>query len=84
MLSDQTTDEDAVYSFTFNSNTFDDVDFGDTLTYTATLDTDAQLPAWLDFDAVTRTFSGTPTNDDVGMIDITVTATDRSLASISD
>ena len=42
------------------------------------------LPAWLLFDASTRTFSGTPTNDDVGTVEIRVTATDAAGASVSD
>jgi hypothetical protein len=83
-LSDQNTDEDALYSFTFDLNTFDDVDAGDSLSYTATLDNDAQLPDWLIFNSASRNFSGTPLNDDVGTIQIKVTATDQSLASISD
>ncbi|ETR65970.1 MAG: hypothetical protein OMM_13438, partial [Candidatus Magnetoglobus multicellularis str. Araruama] len=83
-LSDQNTDEDTLYSFTFDSNTFNDVDAGDSLTYNATLDDDSQLPNWLIFDDGTRTFSGTPLNDDVGTIQIKVTATDQSLAIISD
>ncbi len=38
-----------------------DIDIGDTLTFTTTL-----LPAWLNFNDVTNTLSGTPVNDDVG------------------
>ncbi|ETR65030.1 MAG: hypothetical protein OMM_14930, partial [Candidatus Magnetoglobus multicellularis str. Araruama] len=78
------TDEDALYSFTFDSNTFNDVDAGDSLTYNATLDDDSQLPNWLSFNQASRTFTGTPLNDDVGTIQIKVTATDQSLTSISD
>ncbi|MES2793790.1 MAG: putative Ig domain-containing protein [Planctomycetota bacterium] len=76
----QTATEDAAFSFTFDVKTFVDVDLGDTLTYTA-----SGLPAWLSFDAGTRTFSGTPANSDVttSPLTITVTATDTSLASVS-
>ena len=42
------------FTFTFAANTFDDVDAGDTLTYTS------DASGWLSFDAATRTFSGTP------------------------
>ncbi|KPA19440.1 hypothetical protein MHK_000340, partial [Candidatus Magnetomorum sp. HK-1] len=83
-MNDQNTDEDAVYTFTFDLNTFNDVDFGDSLTYTAKLYNDTQLPDWLNFDPSSRTFTGTPLNADVGMIQIKVTATDQSLASIYD
>jgi VCBS repeat-containing protein len=61
--------------------TFADVDAGDTLTYTATLNGGAPLPAWLTFNAATRTFSGTPTT--VENLSIVVTATDLSAASAS-
>jgi len=83
-LPDQSTGEDLSYSFTFNINTFVDVDNGDTLTYTATLDNNTPLPAWLNFDPINRKFSGIPLNDDVGTIQIKVTATDQELASVSD
>jgi hypothetical protein len=68
------------------ANTFTDVDapYGDTLTYTATLASGAALPSWLSFNTATRTFSGTPTNADVGAIDVKVTATDGSNAFASD
>ncbi len=62
LIADQTATEDAAFSFTVPANTFSDVDASDTLTYTATLSDDSPLPAWLSFDALTQTFSGTPTN----------------------
>ena len=42
------------------------------------------LPSWLSFDAGTRTFSGTPLNEDVGTIALKVTATDSGSASVTD
>jgi Ca2+-binding RTX toxin-like protein len=42
------------------------------------------LPAWLQFGASAQSFSGTPTDDDVGTLEIRVTATDGSGASVSD
>ncbi len=69
-IADQNATEDAPFSFQFASNTFADVDVGDTLTYTH-----RALPAWLGFDAATRTFSGTPANADVGSVTVTVRAT---------
>jgi Ca2+-binding RTX toxin-like protein len=41
------------------------------------------LPAWLSFDATTRSFSGTPANGDAGMLELNVTATDLAGASAS-
>ena len=68
-IADQSATQDTPLSFQFAANTFDDVD-GDALTYTATLDDSSPLPAWLTFDAATRTFSGTPANGDVGPITV--------------
>ncbi|MFB2737342.1 ELWxxDGT repeat protein, partial [Umezakia ovalisporum] len=77
-LDDITTPEDESFNFTFPESTFNDIDTGDNLTYTAT------TPSWLTFNPVTRTFSGTPGNEDVGTFDITLTATDTSGESVSD
>jgi VCBS repeat-containing protein len=83
-IANQTIAEDAALSFTIPSGTFTDVDTGDTSTLTATLEGGAALPSWLTFTAETGVLSGTPTNDEVGSINITVTSTDGSSASISD
>ncbi|ETR65582.1 MAG: hypothetical protein OMM_14025, partial [Candidatus Magnetoglobus multicellularis str. Araruama] len=83
-IGDETATEDEAYSFTFAENTFEDVDEGDSLTYTATLSDDSSLPAWLTFNISTRNFSGMPTNDDVTTITIKVKATDQSLSSVTD
>ncbi|TRM65335.1 hypothetical protein BD626DRAFT_488440 [Schizophyllum amplum] len=64
------------YSWAFSSTTFEDSD-GD-LRYTA-----ADLPKWLAFDASTRTFSGTPSQNDEGNTRITVTAQDDSSSTSS-
>ncbi|TAV82630.1 DUF4082 domain-containing protein, partial [Rhizobium leguminosarum] len=53
---------------------FTDVDSGETLAYTATAADGTALPAWLAFNATTRTFSGTPTTS--GTYGVKVTATD--------
>src|SRR5581483_2005322 len=55
-IADQVAAQGSAFSFAFAANTFSDVDVGDTLTYTATLDSDAPLPGWLSFNAGTRTF----------------------------
>ena len=51
--------------------------------YSATLAGGAALPAWLSFDPLTRTCSGTPLNDDVGVLAVTITATDSGNLSAS-
>ena len=78
-IGDQSATEDAPFSFQFAANTFHDADAGDTLTHTV-----IGLPAWLSFDAATRTFSGTPANGDVGVYTLTVRATDGSGAFVED
>ncbi len=72
----QTAIEDLPFNFTFATNTFFDEDAADSLTYSAQLTDGGALPAWLSFDAVTRTFRGTPTNDDVGVLSVRVIAND--------
>ncbi|HEX2558919.1 putative Ig domain-containing protein [Phenylobacterium sp.] len=79
-LSDRTTFEDVPVNFQVTA--FVDVD-GDTLTYSATLGDGTPLPAWLSFDAATRTFSGTPPANYSGVLALKVTASD-GLASASD
>ena len=82
-IADQTATQDAAFNFQFASNVFNDGD-GDTLTYTATLDDDSGLPTWLTFTGATRTFSGTPGNNDVGSIAVKVTADDGKGGTVSD
>ena len=85
-LGDMATDEDAPFSFTVPTDTFFDDDFihGDRLTLSATLMDDSILPAWLNFDAATGSFPGTPDNWQVGSYAIQVTATDTAGTSVSD
>jgi Ca2+-binding RTX toxin-like protein len=83
-LADQAAQEDAAFAFTVAADAFSDPDAGDGLTYSATLEGGAGLPAWLSFEAETRTFSGTPLQADVGALEVTVTATDSGGLSASD
>ena len=80
-IPNQTATAGAAFSFAFLDTTFTDADAGDTLTYTATLDDNSALPAWLSFDPATRTFSGTPTAAET--VSVKVTASDAS-DSVSD
>jgi len=81
-IADQNATEDIAFSFQFTANTFSDIDVGDTLIYSAQLVGGGALPAWLSFDAATRTFSGTPTNNDTGNLSIQIIASD-GLASVN-
>lgn len=83
-LSDQTRLEDVLYQFQVPGDTFNDTDLGDTLTYGASLANGNALPGWLSFNPLTRTFSGTPDDIDVGLIDLTVTSTDSTQLGASD
>jgi Ca2+-binding RTX toxin-like protein len=84
-LPDQAALEDTAFQFTVPADSFTDVDAaaGDVLSYAASLANGAPLPNWLAFDAATRSFSGTPGNEDVGSLDLRVTATDLSAARVS-
>ncbi|MDD2052326.1 DUF4347 domain-containing protein [Pseudomonas putida] len=82
-MANQTATQNATFSFQFAGNTFNDPD-GDTLTYTAQLAGGGALPAWLSFNATTRTFSGTPDNGDVGPLTIVVTASDGHGGTVTD
>ncbi|MFZ4526019.1 MAG: CARDB domain-containing protein [Chlorobium sp.] len=83
-LADQSVTEGQNFSFQVPGNTFADVDAGDTLGYTATLVNGDALPAWLSFDNTTRSFSGIPWHGVPNTLSVKVTATDSSLASVSD
>ncbi len=76
---DQAATEGTAFSFTLPSGTFADADVGDSLTIAP-----GSLPAWLSYDPATGIFSGTPGAGNVGPVDITVTATDRAGATVSD
>ena len=82
-IADQKAVKDTAFSFQVPGNAFADVDAGTTLSYSATLADGNALPAWLSFDAATRTFSGTPLNADVGTFNIKVTASDGAAPPLS-
>ena len=82
-IPDTSISEDSVFSYQIPSNTFADIDVGDTLTYSAELSNGSALPSWLSFDASTRTLSGTPPNAAVGTMSVKIIASDGN-ASVSD
>jgi hypothetical protein len=72
------------FSMVLDPNTFGDVDAGDHLVYSAVISNGGSIPAWITFDPVSGTFSGTPADTDKGIDEVIVTATDDSLKSVAD
>ena len=60
---------------------FNDIDRGDTLTFSASLADGSELPTWLHIDSQTGEISGQA--NDIGSFDIMVTAQDKAGASVS-
>lgn len=82
-LLDQNATENTAFSFVVPATSFTDPD-NDSLSYSASLEDGSALPDWLSFDAVSRTFSGTPGSSASGTYAIKITATDGSNANVSD
>jgi Ca2+-binding RTX toxin-like protein len=78
-IADQIATAGAAWSF-LSDEAFGDVD-GDELTYAATLSDGSDLPGWLIFDPTTGAFSGTPDDADIGVVSVTVTASDGALSA---
>ena len=70
------------FSLDLPADLFQDQD-GDPLVYTATQTDGNPLPAWLSFDATNTILSGTPTESDIGLLNLTITATDPGNLSAS-
>lgn len=85
-LPDQPVAKKADFRWQIPAGSFADVDGGDTLTYSAQLADGGKLPAWLQFDAATQTFSGRVPANAKGNVDVRVTASDGHGAdsSVSD
>ncbi|MEP6889348.1 MAG: putative Ig domain-containing protein, partial [Nitrospirota bacterium] len=75
-VADQTTMEDAPWTFVVPANTFADQDAGEVLTLSATFADGTAFPTWLSFDAGTATFNGIPSDAQVGTFGLRVSATD--------
>lgn len=75
-LANQATTVGAGWSWQVPAASFRDVDVGDVLGYSAVLADGSPLPAWLSFDAATRSFSGQVPADATGTLNIRVIAQD--------
>ena len=76
-LAAQSVHEKEKLTYTLAEDTFHTANKDDKLTYSARLADGKPLPQWLNFDAITCTFSGSPGNDDVGVLDIEVSASGK-------
>ena len=85
VVADSIGNQNAMQGQTFNlvlpASLFSDPD-GDNLTFTVLQTNGSALPAWLSFNAVTRTLSGTPAAGDVGILGLKVVATDPGGLSV--
>ncbi len=76
--------EDSNFDFDVPTNTFSDQNQSTFFTYEANLEGGGDFPVWLTYDEVNNTFSGTPTNDDVSVFKVELTATDDLGLSVTD
>ncbi|MBC3909787.1 putative Ig domain-containing protein [Undibacterium umbellatum] len=76
-LADQTLAEKKVFTLVIPDTLFADADKGDVLGYSVTLADGKALPAWLTFDAITKTLSGTPDHAAVGDLSLSIVAKDK-------
>ncbi len=81
LIPDQPAIKGELFTFTIPDSTFVDDDGNNTLTYTAELTNGNPLPAWLTFDTLAGTFTGTPEVTET--LNIRVTATDTAAAAAS-
>lgn len=80
-IPDQSAFEGTAFNFSVDPASFIDPE-GDTLRFDALLTDGNPLPAWLHFDEITRTFSGTPVTS--GTLSIMITAQDVENLAVSD
>ncbi|MEX5575052.1 calcium-binding protein [Pseudomonas lijiangensis] len=72
-----TASQGAAFSYTIAENTITDPDAWDSITYSVKMRDGSDVPAWLKFDAKTRTLSGTPSASDVGSLQFILWGTDN-------
>ncbi|MBX9937595.1 MAG: Ig-like domain-containing protein [Burkholderiaceae bacterium] len=83
-LPDLTVSAGSTLSWQIPSATVTDRDANDTLSYTASFASGALFPVWLQFNPSNQTLFGTPPASAVGLLELRITATDGSGASVSD
>ena len=68
----------SIWTFTFDSGLFTDIDTGDSLTYSATKSDGTALPSWLSLDSATRTFTANGAQGTSDSVQVKLTATDSA------
>ena len=81
-LADIAVQPHAVLNYVIPSTAFTDAD-GDVLTYAVTMTDGTGMPPWLQFNAATRTFSGTPGTNDTGAVSLNIRVADPTGATVS-
>ena len=83
-ITDTGTAENAAFTYDVAASFTDaDVASGDALSFSAARSDGAALPTWLTIDPATGILAGTPDDDGVGSMTVTVTATDTAGASVA-
>jgi alpha-tubulin suppressor-like RCC1 family protein len=77
-LPEQQLTEDSEWTYVIPDDAFadDDLDSGDSFTWSVTSGDGSALPGWLRFDAATHTLSGVPARADIGQTSLLITVTD--------
>ncbi len=80
-ITNQETNEDEAFNFSIPNGTFSDEETSP-LSYAAELQSGANLPGWLSLTG--DSFTGTPLNEDVGVLNLRVIASDGELSTTAD
>lgn len=68
---------DSPFTYVVAANTIIDPDVDDSITYSIKMQDGSAIPAWLSFDAATRTLSGTPAASNIGTLKFLLLGTDN-------
>ena len=80
-IPDRTDSVGVQFTYQIPDSTFIDDDGNSTLAYSASLSSGSPLPAWINFNPATQTFSGSPSSAGSSIIKVTVTDNDSAKAS---
>lgn len=74
--------QDSQFSYTVPVGTITDPDSWDSITYSIRMSDGSSVPAWLNFDPVTRVLSGTPAAANLGSVQLVLWGTDNYGAAV--